>query len=67
MNYLNTGGGQRVVRFYDPGKHIIEVGEKMEAVILRFVEQGLSVEDIAIRMDVPIDYVNSFLNGKNII
>ncbi len=59
--------GQRVVRFYDPDKHIIEVGEKLEAVISRFVEQGLSVEDIAIRMDVPIDYVISRLNSKNII
>lgn len=53
--------GQRVVRFYDPDKHIIEVGEKMEAVILRFIEQKLSVEDIAIRMDVPIDYVVALL------
>lgn len=57
--------GQRVVRFYDPDKHIIEVGEKLESVISRFVEQGLSVEDIAIRMDVPIDYVISCLD-KNI-
>lgn len=55
--------GQRVVRFYDPDKHIIEVGEKMESVISRFVEQGLSVEDIAIRMDVPIDYVVALLAG----
>lgn len=59
--------GQRVVRFYDPDKHIIEVGEKLEVAISRFVEQGLSVEDIAIRMEVPIDDVISCLNGKNII
>lgn len=54
--------GQRVVLFYDPDKHIIEVGEKMDAVILRFMNQGLSVEDIAFRMDVPVDYVNVCLN-----
>ena len=36
--------GQRVVRFYDPDRHIIEVGEKLDAVILRFMEQGLSAK-----------------------
>ena len=35
--------GQRVVRFYDPDRHIIEVGEKLNTVILRFMEQGRSV------------------------
>ena len=41
--------GQRVVRFYDPDKHIVEVGEKLDAVVLRFVEQGLSAEETATR------------------
>ena len=44
--------GQRVVRFYDPDRHIIEVGEKLNTVILRFMEQGLSAEETAIRMDI---------------
>lgn len=59
--------GQRVVRFYDPDKHIIEVGEKMDAVILRFMNQGLSVEDIAFRMDVPVDCVNVCLGDHKYI
>lgn len=54
--------GQRVVRFYDPDKHIIEVGEKLDAVVLRFIKQGLSTEETAARMDIPIDYVTSCLN-----
>lgn len=54
--------GQRVVRFYDPDKHIIEVGEKLDAVVLRFIKQGLSTEETAVRMDIPIDYVTSCLN-----
>ena len=53
--------GQRVVRFYDPDNHVIEVGEKMEAVVSRFVRQGLTPEETAARMDVPLDYVRSFL------
>ena len=54
--------GQRVVRFYDPDKHIIEVGEKLDAVILRFMENGLSAEETAARMDIPVDFVRACLN-----
>lgn len=54
--------GQRVIRFYDPDKHIIEVGEKVDAVVLRFIEQGLSPEQTAVRMDIPLDFVLSCLN-----
>ena len=54
--------GQRVIRFYDPDKHIIEVGGKLDAVVLRFIEQGLSPEQTAVRMDIPLDFVLSCLN-----
>ena len=54
--------GQRVIRFYDPDKHIIEVGEKLDTVILRYMEQGLSVEETAARMDIPFDFVRACLN-----
>lgn len=53
--------GQRVVRFYDPDKHIIEVGENMIVVVKRFLNSGLSIEETSIRMDVSIDYVKSCL------
>lgn len=56
--------GQRVVRFYDPDKHIVEVGEKLDAVVLRFVERGLTAEETATRMDIPIDFVVSCLDNK---
>ena len=56
--------GQRVVRFYDPDRHIIEVGEKMDAVIRRFIEQGLSTEETATRMDIPVDYVTACLKKE---
>lgn len=48
--------GQRVVRFYDPDGHIIEVGEDMGAVIKRFADSGMTAE----RMDVPLEYVLKF-------
>ena len=53
--------GQRVVRFYDLDKHIIEVGENMNLVVRRFIDGGLSVEGTAARMNVPVDYVRSCL------
>ena len=58
--------GQRVVRFYDPDKHIIEVGEKLDAVILCFMENGLSAEETAVRMDIPFDFVRACLNKSGL-
>lgn len=56
--------GQRVVRFYDLDQHIIEVGENMFMVIKRFENSGLSVEEIASRMDVPVDYIRETLKSR---
>ena len=56
--------GQRVFRFYDPDGHIIEAAEKLDAVIARFAAQGLSPEETADRMDIPLDFVVSSLNGS---
>jgi hypothetical protein len=53
--------GQRVIRFYDPDRHIIEVGENMKMVVRRFLQRGLSIDETAVRMDVPVDYVKSCL------
>jgi len=53
--------GQRAVRFYDPDGHIIEVGEMMDAVTERFLRSGMTVEEVAERMDVPAEYVRSVL------
>jgi len=53
--------GQRAVRFYDPDGHIIEVGEKMDAVVRRFIRQGLSPEKTAERMDVPLEFIRNCL------
>ena len=56
--------GQRVIRFYDPDGHIIEVGERMSAVVRRFAGQGLSPEETAARMDVPLEFVQGCLKEK---
>ena len=51
--------GQRVVRFYDPDKHIIEVGETLKVVCRRFLDGGMTPEQVAKRMDVPMKFVNA--------
>ena len=53
--------GQRVVRFYDPDRHIIEVGENMKAVCRRFLASGMTPDQVAVRMDVPMKFVNACL------
>lgn len=55
--------GQRVVRFYDPDRHIIEVGENMKAVCKRFIDSGMTPEQAAERMDVPVEYVNECMRS----
>jgi catechol 2,3-dioxygenase-like lactoylglutathione lyase family enzyme len=51
--------GQRVIRFYDPNGHIIEVGENMRTVIKHFLAQGMTVEEAAKRSQFPIEFVKS--------
>ncbi len=54
--------GQRVIRFYDPDGHIIEVGEDMAMVAQRFHSQGMSIEEIALRMQVPLPAISFWLS-----
>lgn len=51
--------GQRVVRFYDPDKYIIEVGENIKVVCRRFLDEGMTPEQVAERMDVPMRFVKA--------
>ena len=55
--------GQRVVRFYDPDGHIIEVGENIQSVCRRFADSGMTPEQIAVRMDVPPEAVFFWLGN----
>lgn len=52
--------GQRVMRFYDYDKYIVEVSESMESVARRYLAQGLSVEETARRTMFPVEFVKQF-------
>lgn len=54
--------GQRVVRFYDPDGHIIEVGENMKMVVERFLSTGMTMEEVSARMDVSIKDLTTLLD-----
>ncbi len=54
--------GQRVVRFYDPDGHIVEVGESMKMVVERFLSSDMTMEEVSARMDVSIEDLAKLLN-----
>lgn len=61
MSYWSIIGVQRVCRFYDPDYHIIEVAEDILMVVKRFFQDRMTVQQVAERMDVPVDYVKGYL------
>ena len=54
---------QRVVRIYDPDRHIIEIGESMRFVFARLVSQGHSIEETASITEHPVAFVRAALEG----
>ena len=59
---LEHAWGQRVVRFYDLDGHIIEVGEDMKMVINRFLASGMTMEQVALKMDASVEDLTKLLN-----
>jgi len=57
--------GQRVFRFYVPDGHIVEIGEPVQAVIRRFLGQGMSEEETARRSSMPLEIVQQVARSTN--
>lgn len=61
IDYLNRciehDWGQRVIRIYDPDKHIIEIGESLEYVARRFLKSGMTVEQVAKKTQLPLSQI----------
>lgn len=55
--------GQRVIRFYDPNGHIIEVGESMKMVVKRFLDSGMSMDEVSLKMDISATDLAKLLNS----
>ena len=54
---------QRVVRLYDPDWHMIEVGESMEHLAQRLLDEGCSVEKTAELIHHPVAFVEQCRKG----
>ena len=55
--------GQKVIRIYDPDKHIVEVGEEMGVMVRRLHSEGLTKEQISQRTYLPAEAVDHFMKG----
>ena len=67
IEYLNRcqehDWGQRVIRLYDPDRHVIEVGEEMEYVARRFLKQGMTAEQTAKKTQLPLSKVEALIEN----
>jgi len=56
--------GQRVARFYDPDYHIIEIGESMDSLVLRYHRSGMNLQEIGNRTSMPKEFIEKVLLKK---
>ncbi len=55
---------QKVVRIFDPDKHIIEIGESLEHLVLRLNQEDMSADQIIRITGIPSEHVNHILRQK---
>lgn len=56
--------GQRVIRLYDPDRHIIEIGETLEYVARRFLRAGMTAAETAEKTQLPLPMVESLVENQ---
>ncbi|MDG6221884.1 MAG: VOC family protein [Candidatus Bathyarchaeota archaeon] len=56
--------GQRAFRVRDPDGHIVEFGESMETVVRRLNMKGLSLEEIAKKSLMPVEFIKMAINKQ---
>ncbi len=49
--------GQRMIRIYDPDRHVIEIAETEESVARRLKESGMTLEEVSEKMHLPLDVI----------
>jgi hypothetical protein len=55
---------QRVVRIYDPDKHIIEIGESMAYIVKQYLAEGKTIEETAVIIQHPVAAVQAMVENK---
>lgn len=56
--------GQRGFRVYDPDGHIVEFGEPMSETVLRLHKQGLSLDQIAAKSLMPLEFIKAAIQAQ---
>ncbi|MEE1312478.1 MAG: glyoxalase [Lachnospiraceae bacterium] len=54
--------GQRVIRMYDLDGHIIEIGESLEYVARRCLQSGMTAEETAMKVQLPLSQIEEWMN-----
>ncbi|MBN1438170.1 MAG: VOC family protein [Anaerolineales bacterium] len=55
--------GQRTTRFFDPDRHLIEIGEALDAMARRMRAEGMTAEQIARKSSLPLKQIHEMLGG----
>lgn len=55
--------GQKVLRIYDPDKHIVEIGEDMGVMVRRLHSEGLTKEQICEKTFMPPEAIDHLMNA----
>lgn len=53
---------QKAMRFYDPDKNIIEVGESLEFLVARLYREKMTIKEISAAVGVPESFVKTHAN-----
>jgi catechol 2,3-dioxygenase-like lactoylglutathione lyase family enzyme len=53
--------GQRTVRFFDPDRHLLEIGETLETFVKRLFDGNMTVEQISQKTKIPAGIVKQLL------
>jgi catechol 2,3-dioxygenase-like lactoylglutathione lyase family enzyme len=56
--------GQRAFRIFDPDNHIIEFGEPMSIVVIRYFKQGMTIEEISKKTLMPIEMIKNTVENS---
>ena len=53
--------GQRTIRFFDPDRHLIEIGETLETFVKRLYSENMTPEQVSEKTSIPLKTVRELI------
>ncbi len=53
--------GQRTIRFFDPDRHLVEIGETLETFVKRLHGENMTAEQVSEKTAIPIEIVREMI------